>query len=191
MCVSLILKYESDLHVVAEAENGLEALDRYREHRPDVTLMDLQMPRMGGVDAITAIRSEYPLARIIILTTYAGEEDIYRGMRAGAQAYLLKDTPCNELLESIRQVYAGHKQISAVVGERLAERTAFLELTEREIEVLQLMVRGMSNDEIGSHLTIAASTVKFHINHILSKMGVSDRTQAVISALKRGLANLD
>lgn len=189
--LALMLKYEADMEVVAQAANGREALQLFREQRPDVTLMDLRMPDMGGVDTITAVRSEFPHARIIVLTTYDGEEDIYRGLRAGAQAYLLKDTPCDELLDTIRHVYAGHKRISREVGAKLAERTGFSELTERELDVLRLMVRGMSNQEIGADLSIAEGTVKFHVNHILNKMGVNDRTQAVIAALRRGLASLD
>lgn len=189
--IALLLKYEPDMEVVAEACNGREAIALFRLHRPAVTLMDLRMPELGGVEAITAIRSEYPAARIIVLTTYDGEEDIYRGLRAGAQSYLLKDTPCDEILETIRLVHAGQKRITREVGAKLAERAGFSELTERENEVLQEMVKGSSNQEIAATLFIAEGTVKFHINHILNKLEVSDRTQAVIAALKRGLATLD
>ena len=187
----LMLKYEPDMEVVAEANNGREALEKFRHHRPDVTLMDLRMPEMDGVEATAAIRGEFPTARIILLTTYDGDEDIYRGLRAGAQAYLLKDTPCEEILETLRAVHAGRKCITLEVGARLAERTSLPELTERELDVLRLMAKGKSNREIGGDLCITEGTVKFHINHILNKLGVGDRTQAVIAALKRGLAVLD
>lgn len=189
--LALMLQYEPGMEVVAEACNGREAVDLFQRHVPDVTLMDLRMPEMDGVEAITAIRSRYPVARIIVLTTYDGDEDIFRGLRAGAQAYLLKDTPCDDLLETVRLVHAGKKHITKEVGAKLAERTGFPELTEREMEVLGCMVKGMSNQEIGDVLFIAEGTVKFHVNHILNKLNVNDRTQAVIAALKRGLANLD
>ncbi len=187
----LMLQYEPDMEVVAEAGNGREALEMFRQHRPDVTLMDLRMPEMNGVEATAAIRVEFPTARIILLTTYDGDEDIYGGLRAGAQAYLLKDTPCEEILEALRAVHAGHKRITLEVGTKLAERAGFPELTERELDVLRLMAKGLSNVEIGAALFISEGTVKFHINHILNKLGVGDRTQAVIAALKRGLVNLD
>jgi len=189
--LSLMLKYEPDMEAVAEASNGREALALFRLHRPDVTLMDLRMPDMDGAEATTTIRAEFPSARIILLTTYDGDEDIYRGLRAGARAYLLKDAPCEELLETIRVVHAGQKRITLEVGAKLAERMEGPELTEREREVLGLMAKGMSNQEIGAALFITEGTVKFHINHILTKLEVTDRTQAVIAALKRGLASLD
>lgn len=187
----LMLDVESDIEVVGEASNGREAVEKFRELRPDVTLMDLRMPEMGGVDALMAIRRDDPLARIVLLTVYDGDEGIYQGLRAGARAYLLKDTPCEQILEVIRAVYAGQMRITPDVGARLAERAIFSELTEREQAVLRLMAQGMSNHEIGSSLYIADGTVKFHVNHILNKLGVNDRTQAVIMALKRGLASLD
>ena len=187
----LMLQYESDMEVVAEAKNGREAVELYRRLRPDVTLMDLRMPEMDGVEAITAIRSEFPSARIILLTTYDLDEAIYQGLRAGAQAYILKDTPCDEIFETVRVVHAGRRRISLEVGTKLAERAGFPELTERELEVLRLMVQGKNNHEIGAALFITEGTVKFHVNHILNKLDVNDRTQAVIAALKRGLASLD
>ena len=189
--LALMFQYEPDMEAVAEAGNGREAVEMFRRHRPDVTLMDLRMQEMDGVEAITAIRSEFPAARIILLTTYDGDEGIYQALRAGAQAYLLKDTPCEEILETVRVVHAGRKHITKEVGAKLAQRTTYAELTERELEVLRLMVKGMSNQEIGEALCIAEGTVKFHVNHILNKMDVNDRTQAVIAALKRGLASLD
>jgi DNA-binding NarL/FixJ family response regulator len=189
--LALMLNYESDMEVVAEASNGREAVALYGRHRPDVTLMDLRMPEMDGVEAITTIRRESPTARIILLTTYDGDEDIYRALRAGAPAYLLKDAPFSEILQAIRAVHAGQKHITVEVGAKLADRAGHPELTEREMDVLRLLVQGKSNLEIASDLCIAEGTVKFHINHILNKLGVDDRTQAVIAALKRGLASLD
>ncbi|HZO90836.1 MAG TPA: response regulator transcription factor [Chthonomonadaceae bacterium] len=188
--LALMLKYEPDMEAIGEASSGREAVALFRLHRPEVTLMDLRMPDMDGVEAITSIRAEFPAARIILLTTYDGDEDIYQGLRAGAQAYLLKDAPCEELLETIRVVYAGHKRIPPAVGAKLAEHMSGSELTARELEVLRLMAKGQSNQEIGVALCITEGTVKYHVNHILSKLAVTDRTQAVIVALKRGLASL-
>ena len=189
--LALMIKYEPGLEAVAEAGNGREAVDLFRLHQPDVTLMDLRMPEMDGTEAITAIRAEFPSARIILLTTYDGDEDIYRGLRAGAQAYLLKDAPCEDLLETIRVVHAGHKRITVGVGEKLASRMEGPELTERERDVIKLMSKGRSNSEIAAALFVSEGTVKFHVNHILNKLDVNDRTQAVIKALKRGIASLD
>jgi len=189
--LALMITHEPDMEVVAEAANGQEAVEMYRSHRPEVTLMDLRMPELNGVEAINAIRGEFPVARIVLLTTYDGDEDIYRGLRAGAQAYLLKDAPCDEILETLRAVHAGQKRIAGKAGMKLAERASLPELTEREMDVLGMMAKGKSNAEISAALFIAEGTVKFHVNHILNKMGVNDRTQAVILALKRGLASLD
>lgn len=189
--LALMFKYEPDMEAVGEASNGREAVALYHLHRPDVTLMDLRMPDMDGAQATTAIRADFPAARIILLTTYDGEEDIYRGLRAGAKAYLLKDAPCDELLETIRAVYAGQKRITMEVGAKLAERMGGPELSGREREVLRMMATGRSNQEIGAALCITEGTVKFHVNHILTKLDVNDRTRAVIVALKRGLASLD
>lgn len=189
--LALMLKYERGMEAVGEAGNGREAVALFRMCRPDVTLMDLRMPDMDGAEAITVIRAEFPAARIILLTTYDGDEDIYRGLRAGAKAYLLKDAPCEELLETIRRVHSGQKCITVEVGAKLAERIEGPALTAREREVLRQMARGSSNQEIGAALFITEGTVKFHVNHILNKLGVNDRTQAVIVALKRGIASLD
>jgi len=186
-----MLRYEPGMEPVGEAGNGREALDLYRKLKPDVTLMDLRMPEMDGVEATAAIRAEFPSARIILLTTYDGDEGIYNGLRAGARAYLLKDAPCEEILDAIRVVHSGRRRITLEVGSKLAERASFSELTERELDVLRLMVKGKSNIEIAAALFIAEGTVKFHVNHLLNKLNVSDRTQAVITALKRGLATLD
>jgi two-component system, NarL family, response regulator len=188
--LALILDNQADMTVVGEASNGREAVEVFSQLQPDVTLMDLRMPEMGGVEAITAIRAEFPAACIILLTTYDGDEDIYRGLRAGAKSYLLKDASTQEILSAIRQVCTGKNHISPAVGARLAERAQMPELTDREREVLQQMAKGQSNQEIGFTLRIAESTVKTHVNSILSKLGVGDRTQAAIVALKRGIAKL-
>ena len=180
----------SDMVVVAEGTNGQQAIELYRQHRPDVTLMDLRMPQMGGVEAIVAIRKEFRDARLIVLTTYDGDEDIYRSLQAGAQGYLLKDMFFEELEDAIRKVHAGARRIPAQVAERLAERMGSSDLTGREIEVLEQIVAGNSNKAIADRLNISEATVKSHINSILSKLGVSDRTQAATTALQRGLVHL-
>jgi len=180
----------ADMEVVAEGTNGQQAVDLYREHKPDVMLTDLRMPVLSGVEAIAAIRREFPGARIIVLTTYDGDEDIYRSLQAGAQGYLLKDVFFEDLEDAIRKVHAGSRRIPAVVAERLAERMSGSDLTGRELEVLQQIVAGKSNKEIGAQLNISEATVKSHINNILSKLGVSDRTQAATTALQRGIVHL-
>ncbi|HJU55944.1 MAG TPA: response regulator transcription factor [Pyrinomonadaceae bacterium] len=180
----------ADMTVVAEGTNGQEAIDLFRAHQPDVTLMDLRMPVVGGVEAITRIRREFPNARVIVLTTFDGDEDIYRSLQAGAQGYLLKDMFFDELEDAVRKVHAGSRRIPTVVAERLAERMSGSDLTGRELEVLEQIVRGKSNKEIGNLLHISEATVKSHINNILSKLGVSDRTQAATTALQRGIVHL-
>ena len=185
-----IINYDPEMTVVAQAEDGQQAIERYREHQPDVTLMDLRMPRMAGVEAIIAICAEFKSARIIVLTTYDGDEDIYRGLRAGAQGYLLKDAKPNELLNVIRIVHSGQQYVSPTVARKLVERMNNPVLSERELEVLRSMAQGLSNLDIGTALNIGESTVKSHVTRILSKLGVSDRTQAVIVAVKRGLVSL-
>ncbi len=189
--LALMLKYEPDMEAVAEASDGREALALYREYLPDVTLMDLRMPGMDGAEATAAILAEFPAARIILLSTYDGQEDVYRGLQAGAKAYLLKDAPCEELLATIRLVHAGGTRITPEAGAKLVAHLSAPQLTDREREVLRLMSRGLSNTEIASALFVSEGTVKFHVNHILSKLNVGDRTQAVILALKRGIAALD
>ena len=179
-----------DMEVIAEGINGQQAIDLYNQHTPDVTLIDLRMPVVGGVEAITAIRNNFADARLIVLTTYDGDEDIYRSLQAGARGYLLKDVFFEELETAIRTVHAGSRHIPAAIAMRLAERMASSDLTSREMEVLELIVRGQSNKEIGASLTISEATVKSHINNILSKLGVTDRTQAVTTALQRGLVHL-
>ena len=180
----------ADMEVIAEGTNGQQAIELYRQHKPDVMLIDLRMPVLSGVEAISAIRRESPGARMIVLTTYDGDEDIYRSLQAGAQGYLLKDVFFEELEEAIRKVHAGSRRIPAAVAERLAERMSGSELTTRELEVLQQIVAGKSNKEIGTHLNISEATVKSHINNILSKLGVTDRTQAATTALQRGIVYL-
>ena len=185
-----LLDNELDMKVVAQASNGEEAVTMFREHQPDVALMDLRMPQMDGVAAIAAICGEFSRPRIVVLTTYDGDENIYRGLQAGAKGYLLKDAEPEELLAAIRAVFEGKKYIPLAVGVKLADRLSGPCLSDRELEVIRLIVAGKSNHEISQVLHISESTVKFHINNILSKMGVGDRTQAAISALKRGIVSL-
>lgn len=188
--LATIINRDPEMTVIAQAEDGEAAIACFSEHQPDVTLMDLRMPQMGGVEAITAICTQFKPARIIVLTTYNGDEDIYRGLQAGAKGYLLKDAKPNELLNAIRIVNRGQQYIPPEVGAKLVQRMSNPELSDRELEVLRLMGQGMSNSEIATALTIGESTVKSHVNRILSKLGVSDRTQAVITAVKRGIVNL-
>ena len=188
--LATIINRAPDMTVIAQAEDGQQAIDRFREYQPDVTLMDLSMPQMGGVEAITTICAEFQKARITVLTTYDGDEDIYRGLQAGAQGYLLKDAKPNELLNAIRTIHSGQKYVPPAVGAKLLQRMSHPELSERERAVLRLMAQGLSNADIATGLNIGESTVKSHINRLLSKLGVSDRTQAVIVAVKRGLVSL-
>src|SRR5215218_10932153 len=180
----------ADMEVIAEGTDGRQAVELYRKLRPDVLLTDLRMPTMSGVEAIAAIRREFPSARVIVLTTFDGDEDIYRSLQAGAQGYLLKDMFFEELEDAIRTVHAGRRRIPGVVAERLAGRMTGSDLTARELEVLERIVRGMSNKEIASALGISEATVKSHINNVLSKLGASDRTQAATKALQRGIIHL-
>lgn len=179
-----------DLKLVAEAANGREATEQYRQHRPDVTLMDLSMPIMTGVEAITAITAEFPDARIIALTTWDGDADIHRALQAGARGYLLKDVVSDEVANAIRQVHAGGRAIPGEVAQRLAEHTPRIDLTEREVEVLAHMARGMSNKEIGVALGRTEATIKVHVLHILQKLEAPDRTGAVTIGLQRGIIHL-
>ena len=188
--LATIINRDPEMTVIAQAENGQQAIVCFGEHQPDVTLMDLRMPQMGGVEAITAICAQFKPARIIVLTTYDGDEDIYRGLQAGAKGYLLKDTKPKELLNAIRMINRGQQYIPPEVGAKLVQRMSNPELSDRELEVLRLMGQGMSNSDIATALTIGESTVKSHVNRILSKLGVSDRTQAVIIAVKRGIVSL-
>ncbi len=180
----------ANLRVVGQAKNGYEMVRLFAQLQPDIGLVDLRMPDMSGVEAIQRIRLQFPAARLIVLTTYDGDEDIYRGLQAGAKAYLLKDMPREQLLLCIQTVHAGRSFIPSGIGIRLAERMGNPVLSKREREVLQLLPKGMSNSEIGETLQITEGTVKSHVNSILSKLNVGDRTQAVIVALKRGLISI-
>lgn len=180
----------ANLRVVGQAKNGCEMVRLFAQLQPDIGLVDLRMPDMSGVEAIQRIRLQFPAARLIVLTTYDGDEDIYRGLQAGAKDYLLKDTPREQLLLCIQTVHAGRSFIPSGIGIRLAERMGNPVLSKREREVLQLLPKGMSNSEIGETLQITEGTVKSHVNSILSKLNVGDRTQAVIVALKRGLISI-
>ncbi|MBE9205105.1 response regulator transcription factor [Nostoc sp. LEGE 06077] len=188
--LAAMIDREADMTVVGQVCNGYQAVEIFRQLQPDVTLMDLRMPEMDGVAAITAICREFANANIIVLTTYDGDEDIYRGLKAGAKGYLLKDAEPDELLLAIRIVNTGQKYIPTSVGAKLAERVGILQLSSRELEVIRLMSTGKTNQEIAAVLQISEGTVKYHVNHILSKLGVSDRIQAVITALKRGIVTL-
>ena len=189
--ICAIINLQSNLTVVAQAQNGEQAVKLYREQQPDVVLTDLKMPIMEGVEAIKQIISEFSQAKIIILTTYDTDEDIYRGLQAGAKGYLLKDTSAEELATAIHTVNRGKKYIPQQIVMKLVERINSTELTNREIEVLKLLTKGKSNQEIGSILSITEGTVKFHVNNILTKLNVRDRTRAVITAFKRGLVRLE
>ena len=182
-----LVSAQPDLKMVAEATSGREAIRQFRLHRPDVTLMDIRMPEMSGLDAISAIRSEFPGARIIVLTTYSGDTQALRAMRAGAQAYLLKDTLRSELLDTIRAVHAGKKMLSPEVSFALAEHLAQESLTPAEIRVLRLIAEGNANKEIAAHLTLSVETVNGQVRSILSKLGAKDRTHAAMIGLKRGI----
>ena len=186
-----LLSVVDGLEVVGEAADGVEAIDKFRKSNPDVTLMDLRLPRMSGVEAIRHIRAESPQARFIVLTTYDGDEDIYRALKAGAKAYLLKGMTKEDLVSTIRAVHAGKSHIPPAIAERLAERMGTEELTPRESEVLEQIVRGKSNKEIASALDVSEATVKTHINSLLGKLGVTDRTQAATAAIQRGLVPLE
>lgn len=188
--LAALLKTVPGFDVVAEAADGQQAIDRFNEHQPDVTLMDLRMPGLGGVEAVAQIRRKHPTARIIVLTTFDGDEDIYRALQAGAKGYLLKGSFGEDLFDAIRAVHAGKTRIPSAIAERLAGRMGVPELTSRELDVLKAIVAGRSNKEIGAQLFISEATVKTHINSILGKLGVSDRTQAATTALQRGIVHL-
>ena len=185
--IATILAGESDMSLVAEASNGREAIQQFRAHRPDVTLMDLQMPEMGGLDAMIAIRGEFPEARVIVLTTYTGDAQALRALKGGARAYLLKNLLDKELLDMIRAVHAGKKTMSPEITFELADHTTDDALTPAEIEVLRLIADGNANKEIAARLLITEATVKSRVRDILSKLGANDRTQAAMIGLKRGI----
>lgn len=178
-----------EVEVVGEASDGVEAVARFGELQPDVTLMDLQLPNMGGVEAITRIRRDFPAARFIVLTTFDGDEDIYRSLQAGAKAYLLKGMTCEELLSTIHAVHSGRTFIPPQIAEKLAERMSTQELTARELRVLERIVAGRANKEIAADLKISETTVKSHVNSLLGKLGVADRTHAATVAIQRGIVH--
>jgi len=188
--VAALISNQSDIQLVGEASNGQEALEQFRKHRPDVTLMDLQMPEMSGIDAISAIRGEFPDARIIVLTTYAGDFQVSRALKAGARAYLLKGLLRKELLETIRAVHAGQKRVSAELAAEIAEHATDDLLTPREVDVLRLIAAGNANKAIAGELSLTEETVKSHVKNILAKLGANDRTHAVAIGLKRGIIDL-
>jgi DNA-binding NarL/FixJ family response regulator len=188
--IAALLNAEPDMKLVAEASNGAEAVESFRSHRPDVTLMDLQLPGLNGIEAIDRILSEFPDARIVVLTTYTGDVQVLRALRAGARAYILKGHVHRELLETIRTVHAGRKRIPPDIATELAEHAAEDELSPREIEVLKLIAVGKSNKEIGDQLFIGEATVKGHVTNILSKLTANDRAHAVSIGLKRGIISL-
>jgi two-component system, NarL family, response regulator len=182
---------ESDMEIVAAASNGQEALELCRQHRPDITLMDLKMPVMGGVEAIQAIHGQFPSAKIMVLSTYQGDEDIYRALEAGAATYLLKDTLAEDLIRVIREVLAGGRPLPEPVAQRLADRMLQPELTARELEVLRLIAKGIRNKEIAARLGISEETTQGHVKNILLKFGLHDRTEAVAVAVRRGIVHID
>ena len=188
--IAALVNAEADMKLVAEASNGQEALVQFRLHRPDVTLMDLQMPTMSGIETVIAIRDEFPDARIIVLTTYGGDVQVVRALKAGARGYVLKGHVHKALLDTIRAVHAGQKRLSDEVAAEIAEHTTDDVLTPREIDVLRLIARGNANREIAGKLSLTEETVKGHVKNILAKLGANDRTHAVTIGLKRGIIDL-
>lgn len=185
--IAALVAGQADRSLVAEASNGREAIQQFRAHRPDVTLMDLQMPEMGGLDALSAIRGEFPEARIVVLTTYAGDVQVLRAMKAGARAYLLKNSLHKELLETIRAVHAGRKALSPEASYQIAEHSIDEALTPAEIRVLRLIAEGNANKEIAAQLSVSEETVKGQVRNILAKLGANDRTHAAMIGVKRGI----
>jgi DNA-binding NarL/FixJ family response regulator len=188
--IAALVASQSDMEVVGEASDGLEALEEFRKLRPDITLMDLVMPKMRGVDAVIAIRAEFPDARIIVLTTYTGDVQVLRALKAGARGYLLKGLLRKELLETVRAVHAGRKCIPAEIAAQIAEHAGDEALSAREIEVLRLIAGGNANKQIADRLSITEETVKGHVKNILAKLSANDRTHAVTIGLKRGIIEL-
>lgn len=182
---------EPDMEIVASAENGKEGVTLYRQHQPDVTLMDLKMPDMGGVEAIRAIRAEFPLAKIVVLSTFEGDEDIYRAIQAGAVTYLLKNTRSEKMISVIREVAAGGRPVPPEVAQKLTDRMFQPALTNRELDVLRLVAQGMRNKEIAAALKITEETAQSHVKNILAKLSVHDRTEAVAVAIRRGIVHVD
>jgi len=188
--IAAIVRNETDMVLIAEASNGREAITGYREHQPDITLMDLRLPDISGIDAVIAIRTEFPSARIIMLTTFEGDAEIHRALEAGAQGYMLKSMPRKQLVEMIRKVYAGRKHIPPEVAAHLAEHLGEEFLSKREVEVLHKIAGGNRNSDIAELLFISEETVKGHVKHIMEKLGASDRTEAVAIGLRRGIIQL-
>lgn len=188
--IAAIINSQPDMYVVSQAATGAEAIQHYRAHQPDVTLMDLRLPDISGIDAMIAIRNEFPEARILMLTTFEGDVEIHRALEAGARGYLLKSMPPRELVDVVRQVHGGKKRIPAEVAAHLAEHISDESLTAREIDVLRHIAGGNRNRDIADRLFISEETVKVHIKHIMGKLGASDRTQAVAIALRRGIIQL-
>jgi DNA-binding NarL/FixJ family response regulator len=188
--LAAIINHQPDMSLIAQAATGQEALLQYRKHLPDVTLMDLRLPDQSGIDALKAIRAEFPDARIIMLTTFEGDVEIQRALQAGARGYMLKSMPPKDLLEVIRQVHSGKKRIPPQLATRLAEHMSDEDLTAREVEVLIQIAKGNRNRDIAEKLFIAEETVKVHVKHIMDKLGASDRTQAVSIGLRRGIIEL-
>jgi two-component system NarL family response regulator len=189
--LTALIGSEPDLKVVAEAGDGKSAIESYRQKKPDVVLMDLRLPGTGGVEATIAIRKEFPDARIIVLTTYDTDEDIYRAIQSGAKSYLLKDTPYPEIAQTLRKVHAGEQVLPPKIASLLEQRQQRDDLSERELAILQLLVKGRSNKEIGSTLSIAEDTVKTHLKSLFSKLDVNDRTGAAITAVRHGIVHLE
>src|SRR5215470_11606111 len=188
--IATVIRNQPDMWLVAEAFNGRDGIRRFREHKPDVTLMDLRLPDMSGIDAMMAIRSEFPEARIIILTTFAGDAEIERALEAGARAYVLKSMPPDELMDVIRQVHAGKRRIPSEIAAYLAEHYSDERLTVREVDILRQVAGGNRNRDIAGKLFISEETVKAHIKHIMEKLGANDRTQAVAIGARRGIIQL-
>jgi DNA-binding NarL/FixJ family response regulator len=188
--IAIVIKSQPDMQLVAEASNSQEAIQQFRRHRPDVTLMDLRLPDKSGIETLIAIRAEFPEARIIMLTTFEGDVEIQRALAAGARGYMLKSMPPKELLEAIREVHAGKKRIPAYIVAQLSEHIGDEALTERETEVLQQVAGGNRNRDIAEKLFITEETVKVHVKHIMEKLGASDRTQAVAIGIRRGIIQL-
>jgi two-component system NarL family response regulator len=191
MGLTASLNAEPDMEVVAEAGTGEAALEAYKRHRPNVVIMDVRLPGMNGVAATAAILREFPDACILMLSTHAGEEEIYRSMQAGARGYVLKSVMREDLLRAIRDVHAGKRHLDPIVASHLAERISHRSLTSREIEVLRMVARGWGNKEIANALNIAEVTVKLHVSHVLEKLNVKDRTEAATAAVQRGIISLD
>jgi DNA-binding NarL/FixJ family response regulator len=182
---------EPDIELVAEVEEGEEAVECYRKHQPDVVIMDLRLPGMDGIQTINALRQEFGTVLVLVLSTYAADDDVYRAIQAGASGYLLKDMPLKILVEAIRSVHAGHNYFPPGISERMAERLRQAVPTDRELIVLQKIAKGMSNKEIGNELGITEGTVKAHVTNILNKLHAADRTQAVTTAIKRGIIHIE